>query len=183
MLERITSGGQTGVDEAVLEAAYRAGIPTGGWISQGHKRFGGRGAELAEKYGLQEHESADYPARTRANVRDSDATILLAVDPFSRGSQCARNAARALRKPFHEFRLVLVREGFHRGDLTVYPFDPTDPEAAVEPIEPTAIASLIHSRGYRIVNFAGNRDADLFEPVMAWLWEAFVELLVMEYEG
>ncbi|MBR1837729.1 MAG: molybdenum cofactor carrier, partial [Kiritimatiellae bacterium] len=35
MLERIVSGGQTGVDRGALDGAIAAGIAIGGWIPKG----------------------------------------------------------------------------------------------------------------------------------------------------
>ena len=32
MIEKIISGGQTGTDQAALDAAIKLGIPHGGWI-------------------------------------------------------------------------------------------------------------------------------------------------------
>ena len=36
MIEKIISGGQTGTDQAALDAAIKLGIPHGGWIPKGH---------------------------------------------------------------------------------------------------------------------------------------------------
>jgi Circularly permutated YpsA SLOG family len=76
---RIVSGGQTGVDRAALAWARRAGIPIGGWCPAG-----GLAEDLTEPPGvralhpeLQETPSADPAQRTRWNVRDSDATLVL----------------------------------------------------------------------------------------------------------
>jgi hypothetical protein len=76
---RVVSGGQTGVDRAALELGRRRGIPIGGWCPAG-----GRAEDLTEPPGLlaifpelRETESADAAERTRRNVRDSDATLIL----------------------------------------------------------------------------------------------------------
>jgi endonuclease YncB( thermonuclease family) len=37
MLERIVSGGQTGVDRAALDVAQELGSPCGGWCPKGRK--------------------------------------------------------------------------------------------------------------------------------------------------
>lgn len=76
---RVVSGGQTGVDRAALDAAIAHGLPYGGWCPRG-----GWAEDLEEPPGL----LARYPAlratpaaepeqRTRWNVRDSDATLIL----------------------------------------------------------------------------------------------------------
>jgi hypothetical protein len=90
MIERIISGGQTGVDQAALRAALRLGIPTGGWAPRGWQMLDGAAPWLAE-YGLVEHEGG-YAARTDANVRDSDATLRVARDFLTPGERCTMSA-------------------------------------------------------------------------------------------
>ncbi|MFO7971456.1 MAG: putative molybdenum carrier protein [Desulfobacterales bacterium] len=40
MLTKIISGGQTGADQAALDAAIELGIPHGGWIPKGASKQG-----------------------------------------------------------------------------------------------------------------------------------------------
>jgi hypothetical protein len=79
MIARIVSGGQTGVDRAALEFGRRAGIPIGGWCPAR-----GWAEDLVEPPGLlaaypelHPTPSLDPRQRTRWNVRDSDATLIL----------------------------------------------------------------------------------------------------------
>ena len=74
MVERIVSGGQTGVDRAALDTALLLGIPSGGWCPRGRKAEDG---PIDARYPLRETPSADYPERTEWNVRDSDGTLVL----------------------------------------------------------------------------------------------------------
>ena len=74
MIERIVSGGQTGVDRAALDAALALGTPCGGWCPRGRRSEDG---EIHPRYPLQETPSADYPERTEWNVRDSHGTLVL----------------------------------------------------------------------------------------------------------
>jgi hypothetical protein len=74
VVERIVSGGQTGVDRAALDTALLLGIPSGGWCPRGRKAEDG---PIDARYPLRETPSADYPERTEWNVRDSDGTLVL----------------------------------------------------------------------------------------------------------
>ncbi|CAN5263474.1 putative molybdenum carrier protein [soil metagenome] len=73
--ERIISGGQTGIDQLGLEVARSLGIPTGGLAPNGYLTENGPDDRLRD-YGLTEHASASFPPRTRANVQQSDGTVI-----------------------------------------------------------------------------------------------------------
>jgi Circularly permutated YpsA SLOG family len=70
----VVSGGQSGVDRAALDAALAAGLAIGGWCPRGRWAEDGR---LAGRYPLRETPLARVVQRTRWNVRDSDATLVL----------------------------------------------------------------------------------------------------------
>jgi hypothetical protein len=72
LIERIVSGGQTGADRAALDWAMTHGVPHGGWCPA--RRLAEDGA-IAPQYRLTEvPDGGGYRQRTKANVRDSDAT-------------------------------------------------------------------------------------------------------------
>ncbi|HXE58804.1 MAG TPA: putative molybdenum carrier protein [Gemmatimonadales bacterium] len=71
----IVSGGQTGVDRAALDVARELGLPCGGWCPAGRRAEDG---PLPERYPLRETPAAQPAQRTAWNVRDSDATLVLA---------------------------------------------------------------------------------------------------------
>ena len=73
-LQRIVSGGQTGVDRAALDVALELGIAQGGWCPRGRLAEDGR---IADRYRLVETESSEYRVRTEQNVLDSDGTLVL----------------------------------------------------------------------------------------------------------
>ena len=62
---------------------------------------------IAERYLLVETPSKRYGERTRWNVRDSDATLILALGELSGGSRLTADAARSAAKPLLVGRLDL----------------------------------------------------------------------------
>jgi len=98
MVKKIISGGQTGVDRAVLDAAMELGISTGGWCCAGRSGMDG---SIPEKYNtLQEAESSDYSVVTDWNIRDSDATLILNLGPLTRDSKLCYDFAEDYKKPY-----------------------------------------------------------------------------------
>ena len=94
----IVSGGQTGADRAALDFAIRAEIAHGGWCPQGRLAEDG---PLPTIYQLHETTSRRYDQRTRWNVRDSDATLLLTIAPKLRGGTgLTAKVAERLGKPY-----------------------------------------------------------------------------------
>ncbi len=75
-VERIVSGGQSGVDRAALQTGRDLGIPVGGWCPAG-----GWAEDVPDVRALfpelREPDSTDPAERTILNVRDSDATLVL----------------------------------------------------------------------------------------------------------
>jgi hypothetical protein len=96
VIERIVSGGQTGVDRAALDVALELGIPCGGWCPRGRQTEDGR---LPAKYPLQETPSARYAQRTAWNVRDADGTLILTEGPLSGGTSLTQTLAARMHKP------------------------------------------------------------------------------------
>ncbi len=100
---RIVSGGQTGVDRAALDVALALGLPCGGWCPRG-----GWAEDMPDPPGLlasyptlNETPSTDPVQRTRWNVRDSDAVLLVlpARGAASPGSALTLAHALELRRP------------------------------------------------------------------------------------
>lgn len=99
---RVVSGGQTGADRAALDVALELGIDYGGWCPAG-----GWAEDFPEPPGL----LAVYPklrptaepqpaARTRLNVRDSDATLIVWDGrTSSAGTQLTVEIAQELGRP------------------------------------------------------------------------------------
>lgn len=92
----VVSGGQTGVDRAALDWACNHRIPHGGWCPQGRRASDG---PLSLKYQLRETESAGYRQRTKLNVQDSDATLILNVGELDGGTLQTQQFAERMGKP------------------------------------------------------------------------------------
>ena len=92
------SGGQTGVDRAALDVALELGLPCGGWCPAGRRAEDG---PIPERYPLRETPEPDPAQRTAWNVRDSDATLILARGEPEGGTRLALDEARRRGRPVH----------------------------------------------------------------------------------
>jgi hypothetical protein len=146
-LEKIVSGGQTGVDRAALDAALDAGFPCGGWCPRGRRAEDG---PIDDRYPLDETPWDGYPQRTEWNVRDSDGTLVLTHGEPDRGTALTIELADKRGKPC----LVLDLAG-----------DP-DPEKLFDWIEANNIKAL---------NVAGPRASS--RPGIYQLTRAFLARL------
>ena len=96
MIARLVSGGQSGVDRAALDAALEIGLPCGGWCPKGRKAEDGR---IDDRYPLVETPSGGYSQRTRWNVRDSNATLILTWGRPTGGTLLTADECRKVGKP------------------------------------------------------------------------------------
>lgn len=101
-VEKIVSGGQTGVDRGALDAAIELGIAHGGWCPRGRIAEDGR---IAERYELVELDSPDYAARTLQNVIDSDGTLILYRERLQGGTALTNRLAKEQQKPLKRVRI------------------------------------------------------------------------------
>jgi len=93
----IISGGQTGADQAALDAAIDLGLQHGGWIPKGRKTESG---PLPTRYQLKEHQSAQYRARTESNILAAEGTLICSFGPLSGGSALTEALAIRHDRPF-----------------------------------------------------------------------------------
>lgn len=96
VLQRIVSGGQTGVDRAAFDAAIAQGFEHGGWCPRGRLAEDG---PIDERYQLTETTSPLYHVRTEKNVVDSDSTLILHRGPLTGGTALTKRLAKAHRRP------------------------------------------------------------------------------------
>ncbi len=118
---KIISGGQTGVDRAALDLAIAYGMSWGGWCPKGGwaEDFPDQPGLLTKYANLSETPLARPEQRTEWNVRDSDATLIIAGRQglaVSEGTRCAHDWASHYDKP-----LLVV--------------DVTQPDAAAQVVE------------------------------------------------
>lgn len=147
MLERIVTGGQTGVDRAALDVALRLGVPCGGYCPKGRLAEDG---PISPAYPLTETPAAEYRERTLLNVRHSDGTLILTVGPPAGGTALTEAYARTEQRPF-----LVVDLG-------------EDAPAA-------SAAAWIQERGIRTLNVAGPRESTV--PGVYALAAAYLEAL------
>jgi hypothetical protein len=93
----IISGGQTGVDRAALDFALANNIPCGGWCPKNRRAEDG---EIPAQYPLTETSTDKYPQRTRKNVQDSDATLIITNGAKSRGTKLTAETAQKQQRPY-----------------------------------------------------------------------------------
>lgn len=96
VVQRIVSGGQTGVDRGALDAAIFLGIEHGGWCPRGRLAEDGI---IPARYELTETDSAKYPIRTQRNVIDSDGTLILYEGELQGGTALTLRFAKEHNKP------------------------------------------------------------------------------------
>lgn len=95
--QHIVSGGQTGADRSALDFAIKHGYTHGGWSPHGRKAEDGF---IPLKYQLTELVEGGYRQRTRRNVEDSDATLIINLGELEGGTLHTRIFAQRMGKPY-----------------------------------------------------------------------------------
>jgi hypothetical protein len=115
---KLLSGGQSGVDRAVLDVALTQGIAYGGWCPKGGwaEDFPEPPGLLAKYPNLKETPLAEPAQRTEWNVRDADACLIL-IDTAgldaSAGTKRASELAHHYRKPLLTVNLRETKNAEH----------------------------------------------------------------------
>ena len=132
---KIISGGQTGTDRAALDVALSRGMDCGGWCPQGRRAEDGR---IPPHYPLQELPGSSSPQRTRQNVIDSDATLILTMGPPDGGTALTVRLCESTRKP----HLIIDGQCTSAADAAV------------------ALKDFIADEGVFTLNVAGPRESN-----------------------
>ena len=133
-LQKIVSGGQTGVDRGALDAALAARFPCGGWCPEGRQAEDGL---IPARYPVTTLPGADYLERTSRNVIDSDGTLVLYFGELSGGTLKTVEFCDRFRKP------VVALNG----------------SAFLPDTAASRAAAFVQSHAIRILNVAGPRES------------------------
>ncbi len=132
IIDKIISGGQTGVDRAALDVALAHGFPCGGWVPRGRRAEDG---PLDARYPMMETPEADYDVRTGKNVVDSDGTLILTRGEPTGGTKLTLDLAADMGRPYH---IVDLKRGH----------------------SPLAALKWLEARQPRTLNIAGPRESE-----------------------
>jgi hypothetical protein len=157
-LSAICSGGQIGIDQGALHAAYEVGLVTTGYAPKGWRTERGP-MPMLEAFGLMETATPDYSHRTLSNVKLGNGTLVLAVNRNSPGTKSTIQLAIAEGRP-----LCVI-------DLNTRALDNAVDE----------VVDFIRTFGIRTLNVAGNREqspgsTELHETSRIFMREVFVRL-------
>jgi hypothetical protein len=163
MIHKIISGGQTGADQAALDAAIKLGIEHGGWIPKGRLTEDGA---LPEKYNLIEMSNSSYPLRTEQNVKESTGTLIISHGQLTEGSEYTRKMAIKHRRPCLHIDLneipafnasALICTWIEENDIEV--LNVAGPRASKDPEIYSAVRKMIESVCYLELMKTGRPDS------------------------
>jgi hypothetical protein len=102
-IQKIVSGGQSGVDRAALDTALELGIPCGGWCPKGSRAEDG---PIDPRYGLVETPTDVNAQRTEWNARDSHGTLILLHGEAEGGTAFTIECAEKYNRPYRVFQMT-----------------------------------------------------------------------------
>ena len=149
-LHTVISGGQTGADQGALLAAWRCNVRTGGTAAESYRTQIGHNP-LLEVLGLKAE--GDYSTRTKANVRDSDGTVIISYNMASTGTVLTITNCVQARKPYLSLFIGPIVELSYNS-----------PEQSADDVLNevvrlgTELAAFVLKNHIGILNVAGNRE-------------------------
>jgi hypothetical protein len=132
-LEKIVSGGQTGVDRGALDVALAVGFACGGWVTWDRMAEDG---VIPQRYPSVQLPKGGYRQRTRLNVSDSDGTAILYNGSLKGGTRLTRNLCALLKRAY----------------ISINAAETPDSIAAAG-----AVVQFIEENGIKVLNVAGPR--------------------------
>ncbi|WP_442482767.1 putative molybdenum carrier protein [Aeoliella sp. SH292] len=158
----IVSGGQTGADRAALDFAIEHAMPHGGWCPRGRRAEDGA---IDDRYNLRETSSGSYHIRTRQNIEDSDATVVITIArEVTGGTALTLRLAEELDKPL----LHLARNAHTRPGI-----------ASAIRKDAEALNQFLTEHGVGTLNIAGPRAST--EPKIAsYVWSVLAAAMTVE---
>lgn len=150
-INKIISGGQTGVDRAALDFGLAHNIEIGGWCPKGRRAEDG---SIPSRYPLKETHRSDYPYRTILNVTHADGTLVLHQGRLAGGSALTVKIARNHDIPCQEIDLLAE----HAVDVA---------------------KRWIQHHPIRVINIAGPRESEnlgIHDRARAFLEQVWLEL-------
>jgi hypothetical protein len=155
VLQKIISGGQTGVDRAALDFALQCEIDSGGWCPKGRLALDGR---IPDIYPLEETQSSSYPQRTEMNIRYSDGTLIISRGVLHGGTALTLRLTEKLGKP----HLIL--------DLNYF--------AMKNKAAQDMLLAWLELNKIRTLNIAGPRESDnggIYDSTLSFLLEFWLK--------
>jgi hypothetical protein len=151
MLCKIISGGQTGADQGGLLAAAKIGLMTGGTAPAGYMTATGP-CPLLKVLGLTA--AGALQTRTKVNIQQSDATVILSNDMKSPGTMLTKRLCAELKKPVHIIDLSVLCENFDSPTVS----DTGHTPATIIRKLSTDLYTFIRVNQVSCLNVAGNRE-------------------------
>jgi len=132
LITKIISGGQTGVDQAALDAAIALGIKHGGWCPKNRLNEKGR---IPKFYNLKETSSTLYQQRTSLNIKQADSTLIIIKDgKWGKGTELTKDLCEIYSKKY------LIIDKFNRANQIKF-------------------INWINETNPNVLNIAGNRES------------------------
>ena len=134
-LQKIISGGQTGVDRGALDAALDLDFPCGGFCPEDRAAEDGR---IPARYPVTVLPGAGYLERTFQNVIDADGTVILCHGEPTGGTRLT----------------IEFSDQLHTPSLFI------DARTHSVPAAASRVLAFVYEHEVRILNFAGPRESD-----------------------
>lgn len=157
---KVISGGQTGVDQAGLDAAIALGIEHGGYCPRNRRSEKG---PIPDKYKLEEMATFSYVDRTKQNILESDGTLIINIGPLTGGTKMTKQFCIELEKPLWILDIADGDiENAVRNFITFVTFDPPTHVLNVAGPRESKIPG-IHSKAFEVLHAAFSKWKEVID--------------------